>query len=269
MKRALLISLCLILAVLALLFVGFDQRLIVQQYHLQTDKLGGSLRIAVLSDYHGVEYGGNGSELASATAMLNPDMILLAGDMISSDGQPEQELALFSKLSTLAPVYYVTGNHEYWECDVPALLDSITQAGVTVLNADCVTAEIRGMRVNLCGVPDPSAGSDTHDDLVRAAAEREPEAYTILLAHRPELIEQYAATDWFNLTVSGHAHGGQVRIPFLLNGLYAPNQGWFPRYAGGRYDISGMTMIVSRGLFYNYIPRIFNRPELVLVTINE
>ena len=91
----------------------------------------------------------------------------------------------------------------------------------------------------------------------------------MLMAHRPELTNQYA-TAGFDLVVSGHAHGGQVRIPLLVNGLCAPNQGWFPEYAGGEYKVDGTTLIVSRGLSTQrqmYIPRIFNRPELVLITI--
>ncbi len=91
----------------------------------------------------------------------------------------------------------------------------------------------------------------------------------MLLAHRPELAEKYAAAGAFDLVVAGHAHGGQVRIPGLVNGLLAPHQGWFPRYAGGLYTLDGMTMIVSRGLAreFTLLPRVFNRPEVVLVTV--
>lgn len=89
--------------------------------------------------------------------------------------------------------------------------------------------------------------------------------FTVLLAHRPELLAKYAQFP-LDLVVSGHAHGGQVRIPGVLNGLYAPNQGWFPKLAGGAYTQDGTTLIVSRGLAVRTrLPRIFNRPEVVLV----
>ena len=95
----------------------------------------------------------------------------------------------------------------------------------------------------------------------------EEPAYKVLLAHRPELIEVYKQGD-FDLVLSGHTHGGQVRIPFILNGLYAPNQGWFPPYAGGMYDHGSLIHIVSRGVSFNpLLPRIFNPPEVVVIDI--
>lgn len=105
--------------------------------------------------------------------------------------------------------------------------------------------------------------------LQRASSDIDPRAFTVLLAHRPERIDKYAATGDFDLVVSGHAHGGQVRIPGLINGLFAPNQGFFPKYAGGQYEVDGTTLVVSRGLAREStrIPRVFNRPELVLVEI--
>ena len=102
-----------------------------------------------------------------------------------------------------------------------------------------------------------------------ALAQAEEGTFTLLMAHRPELIDKYAAAG-FDLVVSGHAHGGQVRIPGLVNGLCAPNQGWFPKYAGGEYHLRSTTMIVSRGLSTQkqwYVPRVFNRPELLIVTV--
>lgn len=260
----------LVLLALAAAAIGLDQRMILRCYTVETGRLIQPIRMAVLTDYHGCDDDGNGARLADEVAALKPDLILLVGDMFSADGNPEEELVLFRNLVQIAPAYYVTGNHEYWECDVPALLGHIADAGVTVLNATSVTVEVRGERINLCGIPDPYDGGSTEDYLTCAAANAAPEAYSVLLAHRPELIEKYAATEDFDLVLSGHAHGGQVRIPGLVNGLCAPNQGWFPRYAGGRYEVSGTTMIVSRGLSDQKqmgVPRIFNRPELLLVEL--
>ena len=145
----------------------------------------------------------------------------------------------------------------------------IESTGAVVLNASCAELTANGQNINVCGVPDPYANMDTNEALNRAASEIEPDSLTVLLAHRPELIDQYVDVGVFDLVVSGHAHGGQMRIPGLINGLFAPNQGFFPKYAGGLYEVDGTTLIVSRGLAREStrVPRIFNRPELVLVEI--
>ena len=264
-----------LLALIALAALALDARLIVREYRVEADEITSPVRLAVLTDLHGCDYGPDGAELAARTAAQSPDAILLVGDMFSADGAAEEELALFAALAEIAPTYYVTGNHEYWEHDVPALLVRIGETGVRMLDQGCDTLHIAGQVLNLCGVPDPYAmvyagALDTEAQLALAAADAVPGAYTVLLAHRPELLEKYAACGAFDLVVAGHAHGGQVRIPLLVNGLCAPNQGWFPAYAGGEYRLSGTTMIVSRGLSTQaqwYVPRVFNRPELVFVTL--
>ena len=259
-----------LLALLALLILAaLDTHLAVRRYTVETDKLDAPVHLAVLTDLHGCDYGPDGAELLAILAEEQPDCILLSGDMFSADGDPEEELRFFRSLVDLAPTFYVTGNHEYWEYDVPALAGRIAATGVMVLDQTSVTLTVKGQRVNLCGVPDPSSGADVATALARAAEAAAPGAYTVLLAHRPELIAQYAATGDFDLVVSGHAHGGQVRLPGLVNGLYAPNQGFFPAYVGGRYDVDSTVMIVSRGLSTQVqwvVPRVFNRPEIILVT---
>lgn len=262
------------LAVLAVLIVlavsGLDQRMIVRRYTVASDKIEKPVRLAVLTDFHGCDYGPDGVELVQAVTELQPDAILLVGDMFSADGNPEEELRMFRQLDSIAFTYYVTGNHEYWEYDVPRLTERIHDTGVTVLSQNCVSLVADGQRINLCGIPDPYAYVDTEEALNWAVDDIDHPAFTVLLAHRPELIEKYAATAAFDLVVSGHAHGGQIRVPFLVNGLYAPNQGWFPQYAGGQYEVDGTTMIVSRGLSVHrqwWIPRVFNRPEFLLVEL--
>lgn len=270
MKKRKWLRLVLLAALAVAAVIGLDQRMILRRYTVEAEQIDQSVRLAVLTDYHGCEYGENGEELVAEVAALEPDLILLVGDMFSADGDAQEELAMFRALAEIADACYVTGNHEYWEYSVPALLARIRETGVTVLDASCVTVEVGGVRLNLCGIPDPYDGGDAEDYLARAAADAAPEAYTVLLAHRPEVIGKYAATGDFDLVLCGHAHGGQVRIPLLVNGLCAPNQGWFPQYAGGRYDVSGTTMIVSRGLSNQKqmgVPRIFNRPELLLVEL--
>ena len=267
MRRKWLIRLLLLAALVVLAVIGLDQRVIVRHYTVESDKVNAPVRLVALTDYHG---SGDGAGLVQQTADLAPDAILLVGDMFAVDTEVQQELQLLRGLAEIAPAYYVTGNHEYWEQNVPVLLAEIAQTGVTVLDQNCAGLTVNGQYINLCGIPDPYAYVDTEAALARAAADIQQEAFTILLAHRPELIDKYAATAAFDLVVSGHAHGGQVRIPLLVNGLYAPNQGWLPRYAGGLYEVDGTTLIVSRGLSNQRqmgVPRVFNRPEIVVIDL--
>ncbi len=270
MRRKWLVWLILLAAVIVLAVIGLDQRMVVRQYAVETDKVSKPVRLAVVTDYHGCDYGPDGAELVQAVSALAPDAILLVGDMFSADGDPGAELRMFRQLDSIAFAYYVTGNHEYWEHNVPQLLARIADTGVTVLDQSCVSLVVDGLRINICGIPDPYAYVDTEVALNRAVEDIDHPAFTVLMAHRPELIEKYAVTGAFDLVVSGHAHGGQVRIPGIVNGLCAPNQGWFPKYAGGLYEVDGTTLIVSRGLSTHRqmgVPRIFNRPELVLIEI--
>lgn len=265
------------LAALALLAAGaLDQRLIVREYVIEAEEITAPVRLAVLTDLHGCDYGPYGAELAAKVDAYHPDAILLVGDMFSADGDYMDELQLFRLLNGITYTYYVTGNHEYWEYDVPFLTSWIESTGVRVLDQSSAFLFLDGQELNICGIPDPYAmnyagAPSTEEQLARTAERVRKGVYTVLLAHRPELVEQYAENGSFDLVVAGHAHGGQVRIPGVINGLYAPNQGWFPRYAGGMYRAGDTTMIVSRGLSRQlqwFVPRVFNRPELVLVELN-
>lgn len=259
-----------VLAVLVIMvLVGLDQRLIVRCYTVESDKIDKPVRLAVLTDYHGCHYGEAAAALVQAVEALQPDAILLVGDIFDDVLPWDDSEALVRSLAQRWPCFYVTGNHEYWSEQVDEICRIITDAGVTILNQACAELMVNGQHINICGIPDPYAGVDTATVLSRAAADIEQDAFTVLLAHRPELIDKYAAAEVFDLVVSGHAHGGQIRIPGLVNGLYAPNQGWFPQYAGGLFEVEGTTMIVSRGLAREstLFPRVFNRPELVLIEL--
>lgn len=273
MRRKWLCHLIVLVALVILALIALDQRMIVRTYTVESDKIEEPVRLVVLADFHGCDYGEDGAELVQAVVELQPDVVLLGGDIFDDALPWDASETLVRSLAQRWPCYYVTGNHEYWSERIDEICRIITDAGATVLNMDCRTINVRGQRLNICGVLDPYAmvyddAPDTQTQLTRALAECELDVYTILLAHRPELIDQYAAAG-FDLVASGHAHGGQVRIPFLVNGLYAPNQGWFPPYAGGRYEVNGTTLIVSRGLAREStrLPRIFNRPELLLVEL--
>ena len=260
-----------VLAILVILtLIALDERLILRTYTVASPKLTAEVRLAVVTDFHSSD---NADDVVAMVASCAPDAVLLVGDLFDDDtaNRPtERTLSLMRQLSALYPCYYVSGNHEAWTGEMDALYQQTEEAGVTVLRMSSGVLTVRGQRIALCGVPDPyemvfSGAPDTEEQLRQALEDVDSADFTVLLAHRPELLTKYAQFP-LDLVVSGHAHGGQVRIPGVLNGLYAPNQGWFPKLAGGAYTQDGTTLIVSRGLAVRTrLPRIFNRPEVVLV----
>lgn len=260
-----------VLAILvALALIALDERLILRTYTVASPKLTAEVRLAVVTDFHSSD---NADDVAAMVASCAPDAVLLVGDLFDDDTQnrpPERTLSLMRQLSAQYPCYYVSGNHEAWTGEMDALYQQTEEAGVTVLRMSSGVLTVRGQRIALCGIPDPyemvfSGAPDTEEQLRQAMENVDSADFTVLLAHRPELLAKYEQFP-LDLVVSGHAHGGQVRIPGVLNGLYAPNQGWFPKLAGGAYTQDGTTLIVSRGLAVRTrLPRIFNRPEVVLV----
>ena len=247
-----------------------DERLILRTYTVASPKLTAEVRLAVVTDFHSSD---NADDVVAMVASCAPDAVLMVGDMFDDDiaNRPtERTLSLMRQLSAQYPCYYVSGNHEAWTGEMDALYQQTEEAGVTVLRMSSGVLTVRGQRIALCGIPDPyemvfSGAPDTEEQLRQALEDVDSADFTVLLAHRPELLAKYAQFP-LDLVVSGHAHGGQVRIPGVLNGLYAPNQGWFPKLAGGAYTQDGTTLIVSRGLAVRTrLPRIFNRPEVVLV----
>lgn len=254
----------------ALALIALDERLILRTYTVVSPKLTAEVRLAVVTDFHSSD---NADDVVTMVASCAPDAVLMVGDMFDDDtaNRPtERTLSLMRQLSAQYPCYYVSGNHEAWTGEMDALYQQTAEAGVTVLRMSSGVLTVRGQRIALCGIPDPyemvfSGAPDTEEQLRQALEDVDSADFTVLLAHRPELLAKYAQFP-LDLVVSGHAHGGQVRIPGVLNGLYAPNQGWFPKLAGGAYTQDGTTLIVSRGLAVRTrLPRIFNRPEVVLV----
>ncbi|MBQ4353990.1 MAG: metallophosphoesterase [Clostridia bacterium] len=259
---------CVVAALLLFLLfrTALDDSLVLREYTVESSLVTAAHTYVVLTDLHSTYYGASQKELAAEIMRCEPEAVFLVGDI--ADDKEERQFTgtaeLLGQIAEQYPCYYVTGNHERWldyTDDIHALFASY---GVTVLRGD--SADL-GDNIRLCGLDDPLFYADREAFL--SALEAMPvsdDTFDILLSHRPEYAEIYAACG-FDLTLSGHAHGGQVRIPLLLNGLYAPNQGWFPEYAGGRYEIGDSTLIVSRGLMLDDLPRVFNRPEIVVVHV--
>lgn len=263
----------LFLSSLLLLPLALDVRLKTVVYTVESEKINHPIRICLVTDLHGCTYGENQEILMKEINQMNPDVILLGGD-IFDDLYPWEHSETFLRQITHYPTYYVTGNHEYWSNRVPEILEIMVSYGVEVLDGQHQLLDIRGEKVNLSGVSDPDGAryvenqDSTFAQLDALQSQIHPEYYSILLTHRPELVDTYLKYS-YDLALAGHAHGGQWRIPFLLNGLYAPNQGIFPPYAGGFYALEGMDLVVSRGLSRENIlvPRIFNRPEVVFIDL--
>ena len=223
------------------------------------------MRLAVLSDLHSCVYGPEQRTLLEAVAAAEPDAVLMAGDMVD-DAMPEEPAwTAVRALAVEYPCFYVTGNHEWRTGEAERICREMEALGVRVLRGDGETVELNGQRLDLWGVDDPDSGAL---GLEQAGEGVREEVFSVLLAHRPEKVRLYLQAP-FDLVVSGHAHGGQWRLPGLVNGLLAPGQGMFPAYAGGCYDVGEARLVVSRGLAREStrIPRLFNRPEVTLVEI--
>lgn len=231
--------------------------------------------IAHLSDLHGHEYGEDSGELVERVRREMPDLIVITGDLIDQNSQLEMVPPLARGLAAIAPTYYVTGNHEWalGSAAVKELKALLKECGVAVLSNQCEILERNGGRLALAGVDDPNGYADqtTPEELYAWIQENNPGLFTLLLAHRNERFGQYANAG-YDFVMSGHGHGGIVRLPFV-GGLIGTDRRFFPPWTAGLYTVGDSTLFVSRGLGNNTTPfrgiRIFNRPELAVVTLMQ
>ena len=231
-------------------------------------------RIAHVSDLHNAEMGEDNEKLLTMLREADPDMIAITGDLIDSrNTDVEIALQFVQEAMKIAPCYYVTGNHEARVNEYEELKTGLISAGVIILEDAQTEISIGGESITLIGVNDPSYQTDylfgDSETVMNTKLEElhsEKDGFTILLSHRPELFNAY--TDHgMDLVLSGHAHGGQFRLPFI-GGVVAPNQGLFPEYDAGIYTEGNTNMLVSRGVGNSILPfRINNRPEVILVEL--
>jgi len=232
-------------------------------------------KIVHLSDLHGKKFGKGQKNLVKKIKDARPDLIVFTGDMVDSghyDAEPVLELV--EQISRIAPIYFVTGNHEWWSGKFDVLGKLLEENGIRVLRNAYDRLSKGKDGIYIMGIDDPAADQAGQEEanIIENEIKQvlngigETGTFSILLAHRPEMFPLYSEHG-FDLILCGHAHGGQVRLPFV-GGLVAPNQGFFPKYTSGVYKSRNSLMVVSRGLGNSVIPqRLFNHPEIVVLTL--
>ena len=278
MKRVLFVV-AFVLVVLILWTLWGNTALELNEYEVVSDRIPQGFegfRIAQVSALHNAEFGEGNEKLIQLLSQADPDIIVLTGDLIDSRHTDIEIALVFARQAVkIAPVYYVSGNHESRVREYEDLKIGLAEAGVVILENQKVQITREGGSITLVGIGDPSFQEDylfgDSESVARQAIDdlqNESDGYTILLSHRPELFDLYVDTG-MDLVFSGHAHGGQFRLPFV-GGRVAPNQGFFPKYDAGQFTEENTTMIVSRGVGNSIIPlRFNNRPEIIVVTLNN
>jgi hypothetical protein len=255
------IKLIVIILLLGFVYFGLDDSIQVVTYKLDSNKINEKVRIALLTDFHSNE---SKNEIIKMLSLENVDIVLLGGDIIDDKLEFDQGYDFIEELVKEYPCYYVSGNHEYWSGEYEQIRQKLIKMNVTILEGDCKKIKTNNQILNVCGIDD-FENEEAFKQLLNCEEQLDND-YSILLAHRPEKIDIY---NGYDLVLSGHAHGGQWRIPYLINGVLAPNQGFFPKYAGGLYKFEDKNFIVSRGLAKEStrIFRFYNHREIVVVEI--
>ena len=255
-----------------------NNRLVTTAHRIMLAGLRAPLRIVHLSDLHGKRFGPRDERLLSSVRDLQPDLIAFTGDVLCRRRDVmARAIEQLRSLCEVAPVVVCRGNHDLdpdqWSGLVEALSEELRRRRLVVLRNQVTEIIIGGNELTVAGADDPSAYdaeaaeetelflADLRELSGRASELPEPR---ILLSHRPEFVEKYAGTS-FQLSLSGHAHGGQIRLPFV-GALWAPKQGLMPRHSDGIHRVSALTAVVSRGLGSSSFPlRVLNPPEIVMV----
>ena len=263
---------------LGVLLYDSNTRLVTSEYELYYDNLPSAFdgyRIVLLADLHGAEHGEDNERLVQRIREADPDIITIAGDLIDDyqpgntlDQQMEIVETLVSQLVEIAPVYFVTGNHEWATGMVHELFAMLEENGVIVLRNQYRTISIGGDSIVLAGVDDPNGPADMirPAELVEQVRASENTDFIIMLSHRNNNLRLYSELG-VDLVLSGHAHGGMVRLPFT-DGLVGPHGELFPTYTSGVYTRGDTNMVVSRGLGNHFgWTRFLNNPQVVVVEL--
>lgn len=264
----------LLLLVIAAAVITYDSnsRIVSEEYVIESGKIPEAFdgyRIVQLSDLHQKVFKNDNSKLFFKVSELNPDIIAITGDIVQEPGQQEYVKNTVAALCKIAPVYYVTGNHEWATGEGRSIIAAVTEAGGKVLRGQYDIIERDGEKIVLAGVDDPNGLYDqkTPSELSQEVANGFPDSFSLLLAHRntPEVYENLC----FDVILCGHAHGGIIRLP-IIGGLLGTDRTFFPDYEAGKYDLGRNTMIVSRGVGNGIaIPRFLNNPDIPVIVLKS
>ena len=280
MKRLFKKALPLLLAALAVFWLWWgNNTLSVEEYAFSSTRLPqgwDGARIVHLSDLHGKAFGRNNARLLCAVEQAQPEVIVVTGDIADERSGTDGLAPLLEGLCALAPVYYVSGNHEWAAGMIGQLRELFEESGVTYLRNDYISLSRGGEEILLAGIEDPNGYADqkTPQEVADTLRAEEGDAFWLLLAHRNNRFPGEYCRLGADLTLCGHGHGGIWRLPFT-DGLISTTMEWFPSWTNGFYTCScnecdGSTVFVSRGLGNSpRIPRLFNRPEVAVITLEN
>lgn len=255
--------------------------IVTKDYKVDLENIGNIFTAVVISDLHDCQFEEENRQLAEKITQLQPDIILMVGDMLNAGSEDSSvPCSLIKQVSESAPVYYALGNHEkdYMENDHSDLIKELERAGAVVLEKSYVDIEINGSLVRLGGMYDYAFGLDGDNTAMSAPEDilafledfQNTDRVKIMLSHRPDsFIFGDASEVWdIDLVISGHNHGGQVVLPFL-GGLYGGDQGWFPTYVHGLYEKGNLQLFITSGLGSDRqkLPRFNNPPEVAVLVI--
>ena len=275
-KKIILISIIAILLMIAAFCIWQNNSLVISNYEYKTSKIHKDLdgyRIVQISDLHNKAFGKNNKRLIQKIKDCKPDIIVVTGDVVDSNHTDVDVAMNFMEGAIeIAPVYYITGNHELWveDREYADFMDRMARSDVIWLKDEVIEIAKGEESFFLVGLDENSLGNATLNHLLeeKNIGENNQEKLTLLLAHEPQYFETYVQSN-VDYIFTGHAHGGQIRLPGI-GGLVAPDQGFLPKYTAGEFTKNDTTMVVSRGLGNSIVPiRVFNRPEIVCVTLKK
>lgn len=246
------------LLIILIIFVvgGINYNIDVREIVVKDEKIKENINMVLISDLHSIDYG---YELIDKLHNIDIDVVVLVGDIVDESYDIKAVYEFLEYIGKNYPTYYVSGNHEFKMLNIHYIKNKLKNYGIQVLEGEC--QKFKG--INMCGI----------DDIIESRTDQlskivKDDSYSVLLAHRPSFIDKYLKYD-YDLVLSGHAHGGQIKIPFIIDGLVAPDEWLFPKYFDGLYEFDNGKMIVSKGLAKDkfFVPRLYNRPEIVVVQL--
>lgn len=258
-------------AIFVILFIG-NFSIKISRHQIESEKITSPLRLALISDLHQKNIFDFDKKVIENIKSEKPDLIFMAGDFLSHNNHDANDLKNFDSfirsLKKIAPVYFSLGNHERFNSKLEEICYTAESAGAILLDSNYTDITIKDNNLLIGGISYYRTWDEESNAFIKYFSNVSDDVYTILLCHHPEFylwgIKYYNV----DLTLSGHTHGGMVKLP-LAGPVYAPEQGWFPEYAAGLYKFENGYLAVTTGLGSSpeAMPRVFNRPEIMIIDL--